>query len=264
MCTIVLLVSAHPTFPLVVAANRDEFYTRAAEPPRVLLDGPTRAVGGRDRARSGTWMGATAAGFFAGVTNQRTGHPADTSLRSRGEVVLEALRRGDPEAVSTWLGGLDGASFNPFNLAFGRAGDVRVAYVRREDPSVTIVRLAPGVHTLANDVLGSAHFPKAGRANARAARITTGAWEPTAASLTALLADHETPPDEVLPPAPPGSLMPDVLVRRLQALCVHTPVYGTVSSTLMALEPSRVARYAYADGSPCRTNFRDVTALFEG
>lgn len=264
MCTIVMLVEAHPTFPLVVAANRDEYYARGAEPPLVLADGATRVVGGRDRARSGTWMGATGSGFFAGVTNQRTGHTADTSLRSRGEVVLEALRRGDPEAVSDWLTGLDGAAYNAFNLAFGRAGDVRVAYVRREDPKVTVVRLGPGVHTLANDVLGSPHFPKAERATARASRITAAAWEPTAASLTALMADHETPPGEALPPAPPGSLMPGVLLRRLQALCVHTPVYGTVSSTLMAFEAARVARYAYADGAPCRTPFRDVTALFEG
>ncbi len=263
MCTIVMMVGAHPAFPLVVGANRDEYYTRAADGPAALAEGPPRVVGGRDRARAGTWMGATAAGFFAGVTNQRTGHPADASLRSRGEVVLEALRRGDPEAVSDWLRGLDGAAYNAFNLAFGRAGDVRVAYVRREPPMVTVERLAPGVHTLANDRLGSADFPKAARATAGASRITTAAWEPTAAALAALLADHETPRDEVLPPAPPGSLMPAFLLRRLQALCVHTPVYGTVSSTMMALGAGRVARYAYADGAPCRAPFRDVTALFE-
>ena len=262
MCTIVMMVSAHPSWPLVVAANRDEFYARTAAPPDVLDAGPPRVVGGRDRARSGTWMGATAAGFFAGVTNQRTGRPADASLRSRGEVVLEVLRRGDPDAAESWLRGLDGAAFNAFNLAFGRAGDVRVAYVRPEAPQVEVERLGPGVHTLANDRLGSPHFPKAARATARAARVTTPTWEPTAAALTALLAHHDAPPDEALPPSPPGSLMPGILLRRLQALCVHTPLYGTVSSTMMALGEGNVARYAYADGPPCTAPFRDVTAHF--
>jgi len=260
VCTIVLLVSVHPTWPLVVAANRDEYFSRAADPPAVLDPGPPRVVGGRDRARAGTWMGATAAGFFAGVTNQRTGRPVDPALRSRGEVVREVLRRGDPEAAARWLHGLDGADFNPFNLAFGAAGDVRVAYVRPAAPQVEITRLPAGVHALANDRLGSPHFPKAQRATAGAEAIRAPGWDDTAAALAAVLADHRCPPDEPLPPAPPGSLLPASLARRLQALCVHTPLYGTVSSTLLALSPGRVERYAYADGPPCTAPFRDLTA----
>jgi uncharacterized protein with NRDE domain len=264
MCTLVMMVDTHPTWPLVLAANRDEYYTRAADAPSVLDAGPPRIVGGRDRARAGTWMGATRAGFFAGVTNQRTGRPADTTLRSRGEVVLDVLRRGDPDAAEAWLRTLDGRDFNPFNLAFGRAGDVRVAYVRPEAPQVTFERLGPGVHTLANDRLDSPHFPKARRATARAARVTTPAWEATVMALAALLGDHDVPADEVLPPTPPGLLLDTFMLRRLQALCVHTPVYGTVSSTLMALTEGGVAHYAYADGAPCTTTFHDVTALFDG
>ena len=36
MCTIVVLARVRPEAPLVVLANRDEFYDRPAEPPQVL------------------------------------------------------------------------------------------------------------------------------------------------------------------------------------------------------------------------------------
>ena len=99
MCTIVLLHRVHPRWPVVIAANRDEYYSRAASAPEVLTRDPVPVLGGRDARHAGTWMGATQRGFFVGLTNQRTLRPADASRRSRGEVVLEALRRGSREAV---------------------------------------------------------------------------------------------------------------------------------------------------------------------
>ena len=90
MCTIVLLVDAHPRYPVLVAANRDEFHARAADGPRVLVPA-TRAVGGRDALAGGTWMGVSARGLFAGLTNQRTGEGPAPGLRSRGEVPLGVL-----------------------------------------------------------------------------------------------------------------------------------------------------------------------------
>jgi hypothetical protein len=53
------------------------------------------------------------------------------------------------------------------------------------------------------------------------------------------------------------------LVRRLKALCIHTPFYGTRSATRIALDPGRVAHYAFADGPPCRTPFVDYSHLFD-
>jgi hypothetical protein len=51
------------------------------------------------------------------------------------------------------------------------------------------------------------------------------------------------------------------MLQRLQALCIHTPTYGTRSATVLALEPGRVAHYLYADGAPCRTPFVEVGGL---
>ena len=50
MCLLALFFRAMPDAPLVVAANREEFYDRGGEPPQIL-DGPVRAVGGRGYGR---------------------------------------------------------------------------------------------------------------------------------------------------------------------------------------------------------------------
>ena len=263
MCTIVLLHRVHPRWPVVIAANRDEYYSRAASAPEVLTRDPVPVLGGRDARHAGTWMGATQRGFFVGLTNQRTLRPADASRRSRGEVVLEALRQGSREAVDEYLRGLDAPRYNPFNLMYGDAHGMSVAYVRDERPFVSIDTLGAGVHVLANDRIGSEHFPKADRALAlvHEGALAQRPWETLRQGLVAVLRDHALPPPARIPEPPPGSVLPGGVLQRLQALCVHTPVYGTVSSTLVALAPGRTDRYVYVPGAPCRTAPVDVTSL---
>jgi hypothetical protein len=53
-----------------------------------------------------------------------------------------------------------------------------------------------------------------------------------------------------------------MLLKALQALCVHAGIYGTVSSTVLALGPGRVERYLFAPGPPCRTAFSAVPLGF--
>ena len=67
MCTIVILRHVHSEWPLVLAANRDEFYGRPTQGPQLLSESP-RVVGGRDVERGGTWMGTTDSGLFVGLT----------------------------------------------------------------------------------------------------------------------------------------------------------------------------------------------------
>ncbi len=229
MCTILLGLGTDPRWPLVIAANRDEFLHRRSTAPQVLSEAP-RVVGGRDLEAGGTWMGVTPAGFFAGLTNQP--HvPGPAAERSRGEVVLEVLRRG--EAAHVWLMALPTAAFRPFNLVFGTAAGLTVAYGRPDRP-VWFEPVPPGFHVLPNDVLDSAHFPKVERARA----LTEGVLE----SMAAALEDQVTPAE--LPPRPPHlDAATHAAVHRLR---VRTPTYGTVSSTLLALEPDRVVRYAFA------------------
>src|SRR3954464_3517159 len=89
MCLIVLAWHAHPRFPLVVAANRDEFHGRKAAPAAFWRDRP-EILAGRDLQAMGTWMGVTRHGRFAAVTNYR-GAREPSAAESRGALVTSFL-----------------------------------------------------------------------------------------------------------------------------------------------------------------------------
>ena len=80
MCLLAIFFRAVPDAALVVGANREEFYDRPGEPPQIL-DGPMRAVGGRDPRAGGTWLGVNARGVVAAVTNRPLPAPPPKARR---------------------------------------------------------------------------------------------------------------------------------------------------------------------------------------
>ena len=252
MCTIVVMHRCNPSYPLIVAANRDEIYARDARPPRPRVE-DARVVAGVDCEHGGTWMGVHQSGFFVGLTNQRTWTFRRPSPRSRGAVAVAALRAGSRAAVTEMLRSLDPSEYNSFNLVWGDATGVEVAYARRDRPDIAIEALPPGLHVLANDRIGSPHFPKAERARDLALDAVSRPWPELVPALRGLLADHSLPPLDRVPAPPAGVPIEHALVRDLQALCIHTPFYGTRSSTIIAIDEERIAHYLFADGPPCTT-----------
>jgi uncharacterized protein with NRDE domain len=263
VCTLVVRKDARRVLPLVVAANRDELRTRPAAPVQVLFEEPVRAIGGLDLEAGGTWMGATRSGLFVGLTNQRSFTGPVPGLRSRGEVVLEALQRGSVDGVDGLLADLDGRRYNGFNLLYGDVETLRVAYARPSARAVEVRTLPDGHWVLPNDRIGSPEFPKADRALHLLAPLAgEDRWPVLEAGLTALLADSTLP--ATLPPLPPGVPAPFTAeeIHQLQALNIRLPAYGTRSSTVVALDAAgRVAHYLYADGPPHDTPFEERAAL---
>jgi uncharacterized protein with NRDE domain len=262
MCTIIALHRLRDDLPLVVAANRDEFLDRPASGPRLLQRDPP-AIGGVDLDKGGTWMAVSATGFFVGLTNQRPTRPQGPAPRSRGALVLEALATGSVDGTQRLLEAADSGAYSAFNLMFGDGHRLLVAYVR-PGRTTAFQELEPGVHVLTNDRLGSPHFPKAQRAEQLTQPSLAQPWPELAAGLERVLADHHLPDRERLSPPPPGLPLPPEVARRLQALCIHLPRYGTRSATILALEPGRLLHYRYAEGKPCEAEFEDRMELLEG
>jgi len=100
MCLIVFSVNQHPHFPLVVAANRDEFFRR----PTAAMDwwqsgvAGEEVLAGRDLLSGGTWLAVSGDGVVSAVTNVRESGEADAA-KSRGELPLLAQRH-QPEALT--------------------------------------------------------------------------------------------------------------------------------------------------------------------
>lgn len=260
VCTIVLLHRVHPRYPVIVAANRDEFYARPTRPPEPLVSSP-RAIGGVDVMAGGSWMGASERGLFVGLTNQRSETGRRPELRSRGEVVLGALAGGDRDGARAFLAGLDPRRYNPFNLVFGDAERLEVAYARADLRALEFAPVPPGIHVLPNDRLDSPGRPKVERARRLVEPLVELEWDRLRPALARALADHDRPPlAEVAAPAP-GSPLSRELLAELESICIHTPTYGTRSQTILALEPERVAHYLFGDGPACAATLADVSSL---
>ena len=89
MCLILVAARVHPGFPLIVAANRDEYHARPSESAGFWKDRPG-ILAGRDLEAGGTWMGVSRSGRFAAVTNYRGGRDAN-AVESRGALVTRFL-----------------------------------------------------------------------------------------------------------------------------------------------------------------------------
>jgi uncharacterized protein with NRDE domain len=263
MCTLLILRHVHPEWPLILAANRDELLERPASGPRFLPGSPRLLVPGLDQVRGGTWMGVTDSGLFVGLTNQRGSLAQGVAPRSRGEVVMQALRAGNIQAVERFLDTVDPSAFNPFNLLYGDAHQLRVAYARSSGPLIR-KDVPEGIHVLPNDELDSPALPKVTRARLLAAEHARRPWPELALRLQEILADHHLPPEEQPPEPPPGAPFSRALARQVQALCIHTPAYGTRSSAIVALAPGRVAHVLASEAPPCQGVFRDLGSLKDG
>ncbi len=162
--------------------------------------------------------------------------------------------------MDAWLEELATDEFADFNLIYGDAAAVHVAYGRGSD--VELMALPPGVHVLTNDRMGSPDMPKEGRARGIAETLANLERDALFEGLELLLADARAPAVEELPPPPEGARFDRDLIARLQAICVHTPLYGTGSATLLAGDSKAMLDHRFAAGPPDQVPFVDVSTEY--
>jgi uncharacterized protein with NRDE domain len=123
MCLIALGVRVLTEWPLVVAANRDEYYDRPSSPPQLLAKAP-QVVGGRDVRAGGTWLGINEHGVVFAIANRATAQGERPDRPSRGRLCLEALHwPSGIEAVKHVADLAARETFNAFNvIAADRTG----------------------------------------------------------------------------------------------------------------------------------------------
>lgn len=146
MCLIVLAVGRHPEYPLILAANRDEFHARPAESAHWWTDRPG-ILGGRDLQAGGTWLAVNRQGRLATVTNFRDAEPPAPDLQSRGHLVTGFL--DGTASPDDYLDSIDEASYAGFNLIVADGQDV--AYLSNRESGKR--RLVPGIYGLSNALL---------------------------------------------------------------------------------------------------------------
>lgn len=229
MCLIVVAWKADPDYPLIVAANRDEFFARATFPAHWWPDTPT-VLAGRDLVGHGTWLGLNRNGRFAALTNYRDPALQREGLASRGKLVSGFLAGDDSPLPALETIGDVSADYAAFNLL---AGD-RESLGIHESTTAHSRLLEPGIHGLSNHLLGTP-WPKLQRARERFRRAVEGS--PSDDAFLALLRDDTRAPDDQLPATGIGHDWE----RMLSSVFIRAPGYGTRSSTLIRIHRSGAA-----------------------
>lgn len=235
MCLAAFALNAHPRFPLVIAANRDEFFARPAAPMAWWVAGGTEVLAGRDLEAGGTWFGLTRAGRFALLTNVREPGRQIAGAPSRGDLVVDWLTgtASAPAFVQTLRPG-----YNGFNLVMG---DLRKgAWHWASNRADATAALPPGVHGLSNAALDTPWPKTVGlKADLATALQHAASTDELIAQLLEALADGRQAPDAALPDTGVGLARE----RLLSARFVRMPgpdggeaLYGTRCSTVLVME----------------------------
>ncbi|HET8610293.1 MAG TPA: NRDE family protein [Burkholderiales bacterium] len=228
MCLILFAHDAHPDWPLVVAANRDEAYARPAAAAAFWSDAPL-VCAGRDLEKGGTWLGISRNGRFATVTNYRDGISAKTAPRSRGELTAGFLRGNTkPGAYLEAVSEAD-REYNDFCLIIGDHSGLWF----HSNRAAGATRITAGVHGLSNSLLDTP-WPKVVRGKQELERAIQRNDCGLITSLFALLADRSVAPDHHLPDTGVGVERE----RDLSPAFIASQLYGTRASTVVLVSRS--------------------------
>jgi uncharacterized protein with NRDE domain len=219
MCLILIAHGAHADYPLVIAANRDEYYQRPTAKAAFWQDHP-HILAGRDLECMGTWLGVTRGGRFAALTNFRDPRVRKSEAPSRGQLVSDFLASDQAPRAYLEEVAIEAPRYNGFNLLAGDIGGV--FYLSSRTGSVQ--QLSPGIHGLSNHLLDTP-WPKVERGKQRLQTALQGEFD--TGTFLDLLHDREPAPASELPDTGIGLEME----RVLSPLLIVSPQYGTRAST---------------------------------
>jgi len=231
MCLIIVAWQYHPEYPLIVAANRDEYYDRPTAPAHIWKQ-PNELLAGRDLTGGGTWLGINNTGRFAAVTNYREGIQ-ETQRRSRGELTtgfLNMRRSNSDMHINQYAQHCvnNGDQYHGFNLLLSESD--QLVYCSNRHPE--IVPLPRGIYTLSNHLLDTP-WPKSSHVKEALEPMLSSTKSINADQLIDCLQRRESFADEHLPDtgvglelermlSPPFILSPSPLIN-----------YGTRCTTVV-------------------------------
>ena len=225
MCLILLSYCNHPSYGLILAANRDEFYDRPTAPLGFWDEAP-HVLAGRDLKSGGTWLGITKAGRICAITNFRDPAVQLTDAPSRGLLVADFLKGS--ESPQKYLKKVKeaGKRYNGFNLLAGDESGIFFCSNRADRYSKALSR------PLRLKQSSSGHpVAESCKRERECMEKILSSNEIDCESLFELLSDRNMPPDSDLPDTGVGIEWE----RILSPLFIKSDIYGTRSSSIVLI-----------------------------
>lgn len=147
----------HPKYPLVVLANRDEYYARPTQNAH-WWDSEPNLLAGKDLKAGGTWLGVNELGKFCALTNYREPSTFNPTAASRGKIVSNYLQENN--SIDTYYQEQlqDVNIYNDFNLVCFENESLYYYGSKSKE----FKQLEAGVYGLSNALLDS-EWPKVNR-----------------------------------------------------------------------------------------------------
>jgi uncharacterized protein with NRDE domain len=241
MCLLGIDFGRFEECPVLVLANREEFYARPATVPSFFpaVGKNPGWVGGVDLVAAGTWLGVNQHGLLVAVTNRKKRVPP-VNPPSRGLLCRKLLAGGETaRVVDAALRELDDNRFAGCNLLIANRDNASVV---EAGDTLKITRLSPGLHLLANADLNDPLDERIERVRhefSLANPATADNWIQAAKHVCQLSGQGDMPP-----------------------ICLTGSDRGTVSSTVLGLgRPLETSRYWFAPGPPNSTKYDEYTPL---
>lgn len=228
-----------PEAPVLVAANREEYFDRRWSQPSIQ-SGKPRILCGIDEKSGGTWHGVNQHGMFVGVTTRKRRFPV-LPTKSRGILCRELLRSNSArEGVDTALEELSTQRYDGVNIIIA---DAESGWVIHSDDDHEVRELEDGLTIIAG---GDANDIRDERV-AMARRLLTLQTLDSPVKFLAIASKVFA-----RAPSPPGR--PSMVYRGKD--------WGTVNSTLIALgKKPRDAIYQFAAGAPDEIAYEDFSPM---
>lgn len=224
MCLLLISHNTNPEFPFIVAANRDEFYSRPTEKAGFWKE-YTGLLAGKDIEAGGTWLGITKSGRFAGITNYRDMRRIKENAPTRGLLTLNFLVSGIPASQYGENLKKKAAEYNGYNLLF--SDKENLFYFSNQTGELS--RLDPGIYGLSNHLLDTP-WPKVVQSkNAFIDAVSKDKVIPE--DLFNILSDDREAPDDQLP----ETGLSRELEKTVSPIFIKSDRYGTRSSTVILI-----------------------------
>lgn len=246
MCLLLIGINSNPSFKLIIAANRDEFYDRPTLPAHYWDSNPS-ILAGKDLKAGGTWLGITTSGKFAALTNFREGLKQKNNAPSRGLLTLNFLNNELPASVYINSVQKQSDEYDGFNLILGNAQALYYLSNKQND----IEKLEDGIYGLSNGLLNS-NWPKVVESkdkfrNAIKNTLTTD-------ELFEILYDQSLPDENLLP----DTGIDFKIERILSSIFIKTDKYGTRCSTVITVDRSDNVQFIERTFNPNDDGFSEV------
>ena len=224
MCLVLFAYQKDPRYPLVLCANRDEFYDRPTADASFWSKYP-EVLAGKDLMHEGTWLGITKTGRWSALSNYREPHNTQMKPISRGVLVRDFLIGTEPPEGYAKMVQRQAQKFNGFNLLIGDVNQVVYISNRIENYRV----LAPGLYGLSNHLLDTPWHKVARGKKALDCLLKANSVQ-TSDFLSIL--DDQTPADQ----DSFNTGLPPERERLLSPIFIQSDKYGTRSSTVIQID----------------------------